>query len=100
MLSLLNLIDLKRSKVIIVGHTIPFSAIYINPLYLSQADEIISKLEEKLDKLNKHSNGKISITVYKPKETYSNGSSKSPDLIISVNNRMRSSEEFLIKYNV
>jgi len=78
-------IDLERSKVVLVGHTIPFGAIYINERCKSK-DEVLSDLEHKLRNLSKELGRNLRVTIYKVKDIY-HGSNVNmlPDIIFTIN---------------
>lgn len=82
--SLISQINTDKSKVLVLGHTIPFGAIYLNPRFKEMANEILSDIEAKLKKLNNYG---LNVEIYRIKELYKGAySSKLPDIILAINN--------------
>jgi len=94
-LSVVTNLDLSKSKVYVIGHTIPFGAIYINSKYhnpkgIVNKEEygklkraIISSLLNLKDDINRD----IEVTVYDAKKIYSGNKVESlPDIIFTINN--------------
>lgn len=79
-------IDFNLSKVMVLGHTIPVGALYINPKFRDKVNEIMSKIDKELSRLNRELGKNIKVNTFKLKEIYpGDNSDKLPDLLLSIN---------------
>ena len=88
-------LDLSKSKVYIIGHTIPFGAIYINSKNLNpkgivneeEYEKIKRTIVDSLLNLKDDINRDVKVTVYDTKKIYSGNKIESlPDIIFTINN--------------
>ncbi len=79
-------IDVEKSPVVVLGHTIPFGAIYLNRNFIDKYDEILKRIEYMLMNVRFDLNKEVDISIYRPKLIYKGRRvDKLPDIIISVN---------------
>lgn len=82
----LPLIDLESSEAIVLGHTIPFGAVYVNPRFKNRVDDILTKIEKELRRISDDLGKDLRVTVFKLKDIYRGANSnKLPDLILTIN---------------
>jgi len=93
-LSVVTTINLSKSKVYVIGHTIPFGAIYINSKHHNPKGIVNEEEYEELKRtiiysllnLKDDINRDVEVTVYDTKKTYSGNKIKSlPDIIFTIN---------------
>jgi len=82
--SVANQIDLNESKAYVIGHTIPFGAIYINSR--NKSNVIRDKLVDQLWQIPKDIKYNVKIKIYEPHSSYHGSKvNKLPDIILSIN---------------
>ena len=80
-------IDMAKSKVYILGHTIPFGALYLNSKNPEQTTALKNKLIDSLRNIKKDINQDVRVTVFDTKKIYvGNKTELLPDIIFTINN--------------
>jgi len=82
----MNVIDLKRSSAVCIGHTLGFGAIHVTVRGPARG-EIVRRLLKDLSSLSNDIGLSVKVDAYVPREMYWGDSvDLLPDIIISVNN--------------
>ena len=80
-------IDIAKSKVYILGHTIPFGALYLNSKNPEQTTALKNELIDSLRNIKKDINQDVHVTVFDAKKIYvGNKTELLPDIIFTINN--------------
>ncbi|MBE8540564.1 alkaline phosphatase family protein [Geoglobus acetivorans] len=84
--SIVDEIDIEKSKAFCLRHTIPFGAIYINANSEKERDEIKARLIHDLKNLSKDIGKEVEVQIYEPKRLYSGEKvNLLPDIIFTIN---------------
>mgnify|MGYP000327284610 CR=1 FL=1 len=85
--SIVDEIDIEKSKAYCLGHTIPFGAIYINANSEKERDEIKARLIHDLKNLSRDVGKEVRVQRYEPKKLYFGEKvDLLPDIIFTINN--------------